>query len=225
MELSTRLLFPQSVEYLPEIHFHFNVFSLFTKLWTNIELTTIIITNIYHCDSFFIKHSEQSTCKHIISAHQAYMGGQLNAYKMEKVGNTPKKWKHKCYWTLFKLDDKGNITSKEFDKGTGPYNTALGPLSTDKKTGGWSKTLEATKANEGLKFKMKKISINDAKIKLLSNLKMKKTSATWKGWDQAGREGGRQLTPQTSSPRAAQWTWNGQNNRCWPILDQILFQI
>ena len=61
-------------------------------------------------------------------------------------------WKTGDMETLFKLDDKGNITSKEFDKGTGPYNTALGPLSMDKKTGGWSKTLEATKANEGLKF-------------------------------------------------------------------------
>ena len=61
-------------------------------------------------------------------------------------------WKTGDMETLFKLDDKGNITSKDFDKGTGAYNTALGPLSTDKKTGGWSKTLEATKANEGLKF-------------------------------------------------------------------------
>jgi hypothetical protein len=61
-------------------------------------------------------------------------------------------WKTGDMETLFKLDDKGKITAKDFDKGTRAYNTALGPLSTDKNTGGWSKTLEATKANEGLKF-------------------------------------------------------------------------
>ena len=59
-------------------------------------------------------------------------------------------WKTGDMETLFRIDNEGKITSKDFDKGSRAYNKALGPVKNGE--GGWSKTLEAVKANESLKF-------------------------------------------------------------------------